>query len=322
MTLIGSNFGARAFAGAFAVPLLTACPVVESLLGEGPTDEREEITGDERDPILRIDEKLGAYLECRDSLEGPLAGSWSRYSQHVDESGQPIRRNRAFIYPVGKASFRICNEVLAEAPERPPAMPEIERSAEQMVEAARTYAELSRQANAYFESRGFEEDDWAKLGELHPELSRAHEAWRRADTVLELYLDTEKSTNDPKLLEILSADGLELELRTRAVMVHARPLARCFDAAESREAGCGGQLSAFDEAYRQFERAYEAERTSADKVFWMRAFVEDAADFHASATELSRALDGGHARAGDEQEALLRYKRLVRDANTLDFDFP
>lgn len=319
MTRTGSELRAGLLA---ALPLLCGCPVVEGLLGEAPEEDEEHVTADDRDPILRIDEKLGAYIECRDSLEGPVSESWARYSEHVDESGRPVRRNRAFIYPVGKASFRICNEVLAEAPERPPPMPEIERSAEQMVEAARAYAQLSQEAHTYFESQGYEQDDWAKLESLHPRITQAHEAWRRADAVLELYLDTEKAANDPKLLEILSADGRELEHHTRAVMVHARPLARCFGAAESRKSGCSSQLATFEKAYAAFEQAVKNERDLADKVFWMRSFVEDARDFHEQARELDRALTSGRARDGDEEEALLLYKSLVRDADTLDFDFP
>jgi hypothetical protein len=304
------------------VPLLCACPVVEGLLGEGPADDTEEITVDDSDPTLRIDEKLGAYIGCRDSLAGPLSESWARYSVHVDESGKAVRRNRAFIYPVGKASFRICNEVLAEAPERPPPMPEIERSAEQMVEAARTYAELSREVHDYFESRGFEDDDWAKLETLHPRISEAHESWKRSDAVLELYLDTEKATNDPKVLEILSAEERDLEHRTRAVMVHARPLARCFGSADTRDGGCKTELDQFEGAYQAFDQAVASERDAAEKVFWMRAFIEDAGAFHEKANELSRALANGRARAEDEEEALLLYDSLVRDADTLDFDFP
>ncbi len=302
------------------VPLLGGCPIVEDLLGDGPTEEKESVTTDDRDPTRRIDEKLSSYLGCRDSLESPINESWARYTEHVDESGNPRRRNRAFIYPVGKASFRICNEVLAEAPERPPSMPEIERAATEMVEAAREYAQLSRELSVYFESGEFQEDGAKKLTTLHPRLVDARSRWARTDAVLELYLDTEKTANDPKLLEILSEDGKNLEYHARALMVRARPLARCFRRPEATAEECQALFADFSAAYQAFETAHAAERETAEHVFWMTTFTADAAEFHAKAREHASKM--GDKRGRESEEVLLVYKDLVRDASTLDFGFP
>ena len=300
-------------------PLLAGCPIVEDLVGESDDGKDQTEVAGGGEPVLETDRKLTAYIECRDSLVGPVSESWGRYAEHVDDAGNPRRRNRAFIYPVGKASFRICTKVLAEEPEVSPSMPEIERSAAEMVEAAREYAQLSRELNQYFESKGYENDEWAKLSTLHPKLRDAHAQWEKGDSVLELYLDTEKSTNDPKLLEILSADGKDLEYYARALMVSARPLARCVRDPEASKAQCEPSFAAFDSAYGEFDRAYQADRDGADRVFWMSTFAVDAADLHAQMGDHVKRLGD---RGRDPEEVTRLYDNLVRDANTLDFDFP
>jgi hypothetical protein len=301
--------------------LLTGCPVVEDLLSDEVPEQAASEIEDDRDPIIATDEKLRAYIECRDSLEGPVAESWDRYAEHVDVSGKPKRRNRAFIYPVGKASFRTCVKVLAEAPKVRPSMPEIERSANEMVSAASEYAQVSRQLNRYFEHEEFKDDDWALLGKLHPKLAGAHERWLKSDSVLALYLDTEKSRNDPKLLEILSQDGETLEFHVRSVMVHARPLAKCFRDPQVTAEECRQGFTEFEDEFKAFESAYNADRDAADHVFWMTAFVADVHDFHAAAADYVGKLDEQGRRRGND-DLLLRYKNLVRDHNTLDFEFP
>lgn len=301
--------------------LLTACPVIEELLSDEVLEQAASDLEDPRDPVIATDDKLRAYIECRDSLEGPVSESWARYAEHVGEDGQPKRKNRAFIYPVGKASFRTCAKVLAEAPKVRPSMPEIERSAAEMVDAASEYAEVSRQLNRYFEHQEFKDDGWALLDQLHPKLSGAHARWLRNDSVLALYLDTEKARNDPKLLDILSQDGETLEYHVRSVMVYARPLAKCFRDPEVTAQACRSAFKEFERAYEAFRAAYEAERDAADQVFWMTAFVADARDFRSAAADYVDEIDDNGARRVSD-DLLLRYKNLVRDHNTLDFDFP
>lgn len=319
MTRTGSERTGRWLGLPVLALALAGCPVVEELIGIGDDGNEPDEVAASGEPVLETDRKLTAYIECRDSLVGPVSESWDRYAEHVDEAGKPRRRNRAFIYPVGKASFRICTKVLAEEPEVAPSMPEIERSAVEMVESARDYARLSRELNQYFESKAYEDDDWAKLADLHPRLTEAHAHWEKGDSVLELYLDTEKSTNDPKLLKILSADGKDLEYYARALMVSARPLARCVRNTEASKADCEPSFAAFDSAYGEFDRAYQGDRDAADRVFWMSTFAVDAADLHAQMGDHVKRLGD---RGRDPEEVTRLYDNLVRDANTLDFDFP
>jgi hypothetical protein len=304
---------------ALTLPLLGGCPIVEDLLGLREPKAAEETLLPAGDPVVRTEAKLAAYIDCRDSLEGPVTQSFARYTEHVGPDGRPRRRGRAFIYPVGKASFRACETVLAEAPENPPAMPEIERSAVELVDAARQYAELSRRLAAHFESRAFERDDGAELARLHPQLSAAHERWARADAVLELYLDGEKAANDPRLLEQLARDGEDLEYHTRALMVAARPLARCFSRTDSTPEECRARLAEFEAAHDRFRSAHEADPEGPEHVFWMSTFATDAQEFRERAA--------AHARrpqpdAEDRDDVVRLYRNLVRDAATLDFDFP
>jgi hypothetical protein len=60
----------------------------------------------------------------------------------------------------------------------------------------------------------------------------------------------------------------------------------------------------------------------ADKVFWMTTFANDVEEFDALADEFQRKLGQRKPKLGDVQMLIDGYSSLVRDAETLQFDFP
>lgn len=283
-----------------------------------------EITGNASP--METEAKLALYLRCQDSLVDMLEDSWSRLNAQVDERGRLKRRRRLYVYAVPRSLFRVCDQTLREGPEMPPAMPEIERSATDMVEAAKAFAELTRELEGYLESGGLGQDDGAKVQVLYPLLVRAHAQWRRSDRILSLNLNASKLNNDPELLAQLAAAGRDVEYHARAIMIRARHVMRCATEPDQAELDCEEELEAFADTYDEFEQFYAAERERADRVFWMRTYGEDVEEFRELVVELSGDMDGrgsvDRLSERDEAELIDSYRRLFRDAQTLNFDFP
>ncbi len=310
-------------AAALALALLVAgCEVRKDELGPGIGPEGV-VTDD--DLVEMTDQKLRRFLGCADSIRTPIEESFTRYDDDVDDEGRPERRTAGVhIYPVPEMMFRQCGEVLADAPDTLPAMPEIERAAEALVDAGKTYADISRTLGEYLEAEGQLGDDWATVEELHPSLVAAYDAWARRDLILEIMLDGEKTANDPKLLELLSGQGRRLEFVTRSFEVSARPYVACVRKdPDKRGSDCGELHERFETAFDDFARHYDQKREESDRVFWMRSFAEDARSLHRVAADVQARLDAGREPTDEQLEALVDVHRiLVRDAETLDFDFP
>jgi len=313
-----------AFGLGVGLAMLSSCELSDAF---GPARQRYEgleITGDASPS--ETEAKLALYLRCQDSLVDMLEDSWERLTAQVDDRGRIKRRRRLYVYAVPGSLFRVCDQTLREGPEMPPAMPEIERSAMDMVESAKAFGQLTRELERYLEDGGLAQDDGAKVQVLYPLLVRAHTQWRRSDRILSLNLNASKVNNDPELLAQLAAAGRDVEYHARAIMIRARRLVRCATEPDQESIVCADELEAFEETYEEFDQFYDAERERADRVFWMRTYAEDAADFRELVDSLADEMDGEGSsdRLNERQTAQLveSYRRLFRGAQTLDFDFP
>ena len=326
-----ANRGPRAGLGlALVAGLLSACPLFEP--SEDQTPEGRVAAVDPADYAEEVDAKLQRVSACRDVVASIMFESWERYTDQVDARGQPKRkREGVFIHGIGSNTFRSCRRVL-EAAKLPPEMPRIEEQAEIIVETGSAYAKLTRELEIYLDDELWRDDDWAKLAQLDPELRAAHDSWQQADRALQLAIDLRHVENDPVLLGVLEARRSRLEVASRRVMIRARPLVRCMvpddgvgsgdapDALPSDE-DCSPLFEAFDAAVAVFTDIYGEDREGADKVFWMTTFANDVEEFHALAAEFERQLSQRKPKL-DVQGLLDGYSSLLRDAETLNFEFP
>src|SRR5690606_29297748 len=150
----------------------------------------------------------------------------------------------------------------------------------------------------------------------------AQERWEKADVALQRALDLRHVENDVLLLGVLERHASKLEFASRRVMIHARPLVRCLDREPPPPIDqCRPLFESFDQVQGEFEDIH-ARDPEADKVFWMSTFANDVEEFHEIAGDLVRKLGQKKLRAQDLQRLRDAYSSLVRDAETLDFDFP
>jgi hypothetical protein len=300
--------------------LLSGCPLFEP-----PASEEGEQQAAAADPAAyteAVDAKLRRYSSCRDTVASVLSESWERYEDQVGTDGKPKRRREGvYLRGISANSFRSCRRLIA-GPEGTVSMPIIEQSTVELVDVASRYADFTRELDEYFDAEGWKEDNWETLARVDPLLRAAHEQWANVDTVLQRALDLRHVENDPLLLGVLERRAGPLEFASRKVMVRARPLVRCLEREPTPPyEECRPLFDAFDEVQGQFEDVYSSD-PAADKVFWMSTFASDVAEFHEVAGDLVRKLGQKKLRAGDLQGMRDAYSSLVRDAETLDFDFP
>lgn len=311
---------ARGLLTAAIVLWLPACPLFEP-----PAAEQNQEEGAQADPAAyteAVDAKLRRYSSCRDTVASTLSESWERYTDQVGADGKPKRRREGvYLRGISNNSFRSCWRV-AGPEDGVATMPIIEKSAVDLIDAATRYAELTRELDTYIDAEGWKEDNWTTLARIDPLLREAHEQWASADTVLQQAIDLRHVENDQLLLGVLERRATPLEFASRKVMVRARPLVRCLEREPTPAYDeCRPLFDAFDEVQGQFEEVYGAD-PAADKVFWMSTFANDVAEFHELAGDTVRKLGQKKLRAADLQALRDAYSSLVRDAETLDFDFP
>jgi hypothetical protein len=305
--------------------LAAALGLCGCVLFEQPATEDDDEQTATADPAVyteEVDAKLRRYSACRDSVASTLSESWERYTDQVGTDGKPKhRREGVYLRGIGDTSFRSCRRVIA-APEGTIEMPIIEQNTVELVDAATRYAELTRELDSYIDAEGWKEDNWETLARIDPELRAAHEQWASADMMLQRALDLRHVENDQLLLGVLERRAGRLEFASRKVMVHARPLVRCLEREPTPPLEeCRPLFDAFDRVQGEFEDVHGGDR-NADKVFWMSTFASDVEAFHEVAGDLVRKLGQRKLRANDLQGLRDAYSSLVRDAETLDFDFP
>jgi hypothetical protein len=300
---------------------VAGCHLFEITEEQQPADQEPEI--DPADYAERVDAKLRSFSVCRDIVASVMAESWDRYVDQVGEDGKPKRRREGvYLRGVESNTFRSCRRVI-EAAKSPPGMPVIEARTVAIVEHSNRYAELTRELAQYLDDERWREDDWARLSELDPQLRANHQAWLTADRELQQAIDLRHVENDPILLGVLEDRRSPLEVASRRVMIRARPMVRCMTAEVTPSVEqCAPLQAEFDSAAAELLRIYQQDRAAADKVFWMSTFANDVEEFDALAIEFQRKLGQRKPKLGDVQMLVDGYSSLVRDAETLQFDFP
>jgi hypothetical protein len=303
-----------------ALASTSACVLLEEPEPEPTEQERHDLT----EYAEQVDDKLRMYAGCRDALAAVVMESWERYDDQVEVGGKPTRRGEGvFVRGVTDNSFRGCRRTLANAARFAPDLPKVHQITSNLLGAAEQYAAQTRAVERWL-ARREPGDEWAELGELDGRVRAAHRRWADADAALTDAIDARHLENDPVLLGVLEGRRSSLELDTRKLMVRARPLVRCLTVAHEQGPldTCQASFDAFDAAYAQFAATWAADRERADRVFWMRTFAADAADFHALVVAHQAKHRRDRAPKGEDEALVDAHAGLARDFDTLDFDFP
>ncbi len=298
---------------------LVALPSCLALVADAEEGDEEDIAQAGDATPLEIDTKLRRFTSCRDSLRAVVVPSTLLYQETVSFGGRQHHGVTPAIDPVPRSALRNCQTLLREAPAMRPPMPLLEDTTERLVAIAGQYSVMSQVLHHALDTDATARTKAtrARLAALDPALRSLAAAFSVTDRVLGVRVDGEHSQNDPRLLEQLERDQGALEYRSRALIVHSRPLMRCLAGDRVALSSCGEAAILASEAYQAFLIEYERDQTGAREAFWMRSFVEDAESFHEAVLTFARRRDE------DARELLTqRWDALLRAADTVDFEFP
>ena len=291
---------------------------------EAPNDE---LGGERLDPdseAIAVDDRLRAYAACRIAVATAFAENWDRYSDQVDDEGRPRRRREGvYLRGIPQSTFRGCRRAVALSTGGLEASSATRTATVELLAVAQGYAQLTRELASYLETEGWREDDWAELSVHDSRLRAAYGSWQALDRDLAAKLDAAHSDNDARLLVALGKRGDALQLATRRVVVEARPVNRCLMREPAATAGsCDAAYERFVSASERFKSVYETDRSAADQVFWMSTFANDVEELRTVYAEQLRRLGQRRTREPDRRALVEAYGSLMRDAETLNFDFP
>ena len=275
---------------------------------EDPFEHREN--EDELPEPRRIELKLERFDACRQSINADLRNARRRYDRAVAQGRKASDRDRHF--GIDRAVFRTCKLALADGLSMTPPMPELEAAGQAAVEIAEEYAERTRRIGRVSNPR-VEKDE---------RLEQAYDRWRDADRLFDALIERARDRNGPVLLEMLQQKGADLEARTRAVTVQAAPLVQCLlrDDPPPDRGVCDPRFEAFELVYQEF--ASLMEDTPVHDVFWLDTFALDAESlFDVTKKSIRTLQDRGLTRA-ERRELRRTYRDLMRDDETLRFEFP
>ena len=279
-----------------------------------------EAEPDARSEAEKLRDKLALHVECLERSADHIQDTWTRYVERVGEDGRAKSKKIApYLYEID-SELEPCERAADEAPDLPPARPELDRAQREYLDASTTFAALTVDLHAYYEKKGWTEDDWGTSIELAPKIRDAHAAWLLAHAAFAGLLHAEQQANDQALLEVIrEREGKTLRWHALALRIAAQAFAAC--AASAAQEACTADAGALAEAHRAFQSAHDAD-PDAGRVFWMSSYQASAAELveKAAALTAARGKKGKSSSAADDVQ--VAWGRMDRDYAHLDFDFP
>ncbi len=306
---------------ALTLALLPACPVLDEITnGDAPLEVAPHPEA-RMDPEA-VDHKVRRSRACQSDLRETLETSWIRYKDQFDEQGAPRRNKKVlFLRSIEGSSFRRCDAITEGS--IPPALPEVETVMTATIDAARHYADLVGELATYIDSQTSIGNGSVIPVDTHHQLRAAHGRWLESDEDLTRQLTRVSDNNDPKYLMLLRERGDRLEQTTRSFMVEARAIEQCLrEHAKDSHKLCKPIFNRFAKIWTRFALHRSSQQEQADSIFWMSTFAADADAFQSLVRSLMSARRSSRRRSRVRRDLSERYRSLVRDANTLDFDFP
>lgn len=263
-----------------------------------------------------ISTKMNAYV---DLMNRTLRASESieRYESWVDMEKGPVNKNRAF----GVYELYDVTELIAEALaaiDQEPKLDGLDSSVKSYVEAYSQLAPIIDEANSYYESKDYLDDNLARGREIHTRLVPAAKAYLSAREALEAAFQAQRSkVAVMELAAIEKAEGRKSHWHRANLMLAARRIVDhipddgkpVIDMASFEES-----VTAYADAYKEFDTYKKANPQA------LRSMQGALQSFLAASRELREAIKpakGDLRKAGGQelQKVINAYNALVGSAN-------
>lgn len=274
---------------------------------------------------VREDAYLARAEQCRESIAAELRNNWREVSANFSAEGTLRSARRAHFYRLSGDTPRPCSQLLREGDSASGApLKEFARLA-RLIRLAAIYAEDSDVLDGASDRAGVRKDDVALVESVYAHLREVHAEWEREDRIVQFKLYNHQEQNYDALRADLDRRGATLQRAKLDMVIELRRLRRCYVEPKT-ELRCAEVIADLSAAHERFFNPDTVNEAAEDrsKVFWLTTFEEDARTLDT----LLRRTPPTVVRL-DEIEGLSfepvvdqAVRRLLRDAETLAFDFP
>jgi len=256
-----------------------------------------------------MSERIAAHIECLNFASRALLHAQSTYLAAADPAVGPSG-NESGVW-LGAVDVSRCASGLRKARSLKPALAKLDRAADVYLGSLEKLAPLLNEASAYYASKGFERDQWAKAKAMHGGLVAAFADFATAHASLEEQVHAIYAGLFARRLERLRQDpAARLEYLAAKTVNDARALVNLASGVETApldEARFAKALDQYQSTAADYERYVEAHADEASRVDSMSLFRSQVGTLLKSAT------------ARQPAKLVTEFNELVSRANRMKF---
>ena len=278
---------------------------------------------------FEMSERISAHIDCLNFASRDVLHARRSYLAAVDAAAGPSGREGGVW--LGATDVGRCVSGLERSRRLRPALAELDKASEAYLASLETLAPVLNEASAYYTSKGYERDDWAKAKAMHGGLVAAFSDFEKAHAALEDQVHAIYAGLFARRLERLQEQpSARLEYLAAKTVNDARALvdlAGGSDTAPLDGALYRKALSQYETAAADYERYVDAHADEARRVDSMSLFRSQVSTLLKSATALLQRQHSGarpettnpELELGQPANLVTEFNELVSRANRMKF---
>ncbi|CAD7714130.1 hypothetical protein LMG31886_09470 [Xanthomonas hydrangeae] len=218
----------------FRVLVLVACVSVLATACGGKSQQPAtgadtKTTEKQLDSLQGVNAKLGAYIDCFNRVNAKVHAGARYYTGWMqDPFAGPTGRESGMTgpYDLDHDDMKQCDAPVSAAAAAKPSLSALDKAARDYRAALKALQPISHTVAEYYTRQDYEDDQFAKGKQLHPELMDALATYADASTTFSAELDLQNDAAQREKLKILErGEGRTREYYRLAMMLDAKKIA-------------------------------------------------------------------------------------------------
>ncbi|CAD1794986.1 hypothetical protein CPBF426_03410 [Xanthomonas arboricola pv. juglandis] len=230
--------------------LVAACGGKSQQPATGADSADTKTTGRQLDSLQGVTAKLGAYIDCFNRVNAKVHAGARYYTGWMqdpfagptgDESGM------TGPYDIDDGDMQQCDAPVSAAAAAKPALPALDKAAGDYRAALKALQPISHAVADYYTRQDYEDDQFAKGKQLHPQLMEALSTYADASTAFSAELDVQNDAAQREKLKTLEqGEGRTREYYRLAMMLDAKQIADALEEEQFDVARANALLDGFN----------------------------------------------------------------------------
>ncbi|CAE6813165.1 YiiG family protein [Xanthomonas arboricola] len=204
--------------------------------GKSPPATDAKTSEKQPDSLQGVTAKLGAYIDCFNRIDAKVHAGARQYTAWMqDPFAGPTGRESGMTgpYDIDAYDMKQCDAPVSAAAAAHPSLPALDKAARDYRAAVKALQPISHAVADYYTRQDYEDDQFAKGKQLHPELMEVLATYADASTAFSAELDTQNDAAQREKLKMLEqGEGRTREYYRLAMMLDAKEIA---DALEQQQ---------------------------------------------------------------------------------------